>query len=346
MPSNAAAWLTEPKERPFKVQPAPYTPPGPNEVVIKNGAVAINPVDWGLQALAVLPLKYPAILGIDLAGEVVEVGSACTRLKTGDRVLGAARGVTNGRACESAFQKYTVVPEDLTAEIPDNLPFEKASTLPLCLCTAMAALFQKDYLGLNLPSTNPKATGMTVLVWGGSSSVGSNAIQLAVAAGCEVFTTASAKNFEYVKKLGASQVFDYNDENVVSQIIEALKGKSMPGIVDAIGEQAMIGFQGAFHKCIEIASKANTVKFVATAQRVPENALLGDIKAKFITAADLQENGIGKAVITDFLPKALAEGKFIAAPDPEVVGHGLENIQAGIDAWRKGVSAKKIVVSL
>ena len=346
MPSNLAAWLTAAKARPLKVEPAPYSPPGPNEVVVKNGAVAVNPVDWGIQALAFRPLDYPTVLGSDVAGEVVEVGSCCSRLKIGDRVLGMALGLSSERTQEGAFQIYTILLEDMTTGIPDGLPFEKAATLPLAVYTSTAALFQKDYLGLELPSTKPKAKGKTIVIWGGSSSVGSNAIQLAVAAGYEVFTTASPKNFDYVKKLGASQVFDYKDETVVNQLVDALKGKSMPGIVDAIGEQATIGFHGALQRCIEVASETDAVKFVATAQYVPENLSSGDVNVKFISGMNLKNNGIGKAVFADFLPKALAKGSFRAAPEPEVVGHGLENIQGGIDAWKNGVSAKKIVVSL
>lgn len=70
MPSNTAAWQIAAKHKPFEVKSAPYTPPLENEIVVKNGAVAINPVDWGLQTLAMFPVEYPAILGMDLAGYV------------------------------------------------------------------------------------------------------------------------------------------------------------------------------------------------------------------------------------------------------------------------------------
>jgi NADPH:quinone reductase-like Zn-dependent oxidoreductase len=72
------------------------------------------------------------------------------------------------------------------------------------MSTAACGLFQEDHLALQRSSALPKPTSKTLLVWGGSTSVGSNAIQLAVAAGYEVFTTASPKNFDYVKKLGAA----------------------------------------------------------------------------------------------------------------------------------------------
>lgn len=70
------------------------------------------------------------------------------------------------------------------------------------------------------------------------------------------------------------------------------------------------------------------------------------MKAKFVFASDIKDNGIGKAIFEDYLPRALAEGKFVAAPDPHVVGKGLEYVQMGIDMMGKGMSASKVVISL
>lgn len=84
---------------------------------------------------------------------------------------------------------------------------------------------------LQLPSTSPKPTGKTLLVWGGSTSVGGSAIQLAVAFGYVVFTIASPKNFKYVKGLGAKQVFDYRSKTVVKDTIQAFEGKATAGSV-------------------------------------------------------------------------------------------------------------------
>ena len=85
-------------------------------------------------------------------------------------------------------------------------------------------------------------------VWGGSTSVGNNAIQLAVAAGYDVITTASPKNFGYVKKLGASQVFDYNDKAVVQKVINAFKGKTIAGAL-AIGRNSTNACADVVHAC-------------------------------------------------------------------------------------------------
>ena len=70
------------------------------------------------------------------------------------------------------------------------------------------------------------------------------------------------------------------------------------------------------------------------------------VGSRFILASTLVENGVGKAMYEDFLPKALEEGGFVAAPEPVVVGKGLEKIQGAFEVQKKGVSAKKVVVSL
>lgn len=86
MSTNTAAWLPSEKVHPFELKEAPFPKPATDEVVVKNHAVAINPVDWKLQREAIFPLKYPTVLGCDIAGEVVDVGSDVTNVKNGDRV--------------------------------------------------------------------------------------------------------------------------------------------------------------------------------------------------------------------------------------------------------------------
>jgi NADPH:quinone reductase-like Zn-dependent oxidoreductase len=180
MPPNTAAWLPA-HGKPLEVKAAPYTSPQSNEIVIKVGAVAVNPVDWAIQDLGpnLFPwIKYPIIVGSDVAGEVAEVGPGVSRFKVGDRVVGHGLGVRNNPP-EAGFQLYTVLKVQMVSPIPSSLSYESASVLPLGLSTAACGLFMKDYLALEYPSVPPKPTGKSLLVWGGATSVGSNAIQLA-----------------------------------------------------------------------------------------------------------------------------------------------------------------------
>ena len=310
-------------------------------------------------------IKYPFVFGLDTAGEVVEIGKGVTRFKVGDRVVGHANGTDKDYAtpANSAFQLYTVLLINAASPIPSTLSYESAAVLPLGLSTAACGLFEKDQLGLQFPSTSPKPTGKTLLVWGGSTSVGCNAIQLGVAAGYEVFTTCSPKNFDYVKKLGASQAFDYNSKTVVNDLIHAFEGKTTAGAIS-------IGARSAEY-CLDILDKCKGDKTLSMAsfpvpQPAPEKWPLlttavsymsgmtsiwvksktRGIRTSSIFGSSLLYNEVGKAIYVDFLPSALAEGAYIAAPEPQVIGKGLECIQAGYDIQRKGVSAKKIVVSL
>lgn len=194
-------------------------------------------------------------------------------------------------------------------------------------------------MNLQFP-TEPKqkATGQTLLVWGGASSVGSNAIQLAVAASYEVITTASPKNFEYVKNLGASQVFDYSSATVHDDLLEAFKGKRIAGALDCIGRPA-------WDICLDVVDKTPGKKFVATTKQGFPDPPEG-VKIKHIFGTSIKDNEVGKAVFEDFLSKALKVGTFVPAPEPLIAGKGLESVQGAVDIIKNGVSAKKVVVSL
>jgi NADPH:quinone reductase-like Zn-dependent oxidoreductase len=314
--------------------------------------------------------RYPFVPGSDVAGEVVAVGPGVIRFAVGDRVLGHAVGGDKRRnsAAEGAFQTHVVLLAHMTSPIPPDLSFEAASVLPLGLSTAACGLFQKDYLVLAAPAPTPMATGQTLLIWGGSTSVGSNAIQLAVAAGYEVFTTASPRNFDYVKRLGASQAFDYRSATVVADMVAALEGRRLAGAL-AIGA-------GSTAACIDILGAGRGARFVAMAtvpasfddvpagrgrvwRLIPALARMAagnlglairarrkGVKTRFIWGSSLLANDVGPMIYEAFLPSALAQGRFTAAPDPLVVGQGLADIPAALDRQRHGLSARKLVVTL
>ena len=105
-----------------------------------------------------------------------------------------------------------------------------------------------------------------------------------------------------------------------------------------------IGVNGAFQACVHVVDKSTGNKFISTAVDRLEKKLPSGVHAKFIVIN--KDNEISKAIYVDFLPKALAEGKYVAAPDPYVIGKGLENVQAALQTSKKGVSAKKVVVML
>ena len=369
MPSNTAAWLLKSQAPGLEIKEAPYTSPGPNEIVVRVRAVALNPVD-NIQMIAGFVyswLKYPAVLGTDVAGEVVEVGKD-SRFHVGDRVTGYAAGQEKVRnsAAEGAFQHYVVLVDHMTSRIPDSVPYEQACVVPLGLMTAATGLFDKTHLALPIPSAQPSTpTGQVVIVWGGSTSVGCNAIQLAAAAGCTVLTTCSPRNNDLVRSLGAAQVFDYKSASVRADLLAACKGKEVAGAL-AIGN-------GGAETCLSIlrdrSVKGNKVLALVsfplpnplpTSFVVPRimssvvpwmikfnlSKLGSGVKTGTVWGGAPLVNEIGPAIWHEYVEKALPAGGFVCKPEPEVVGEGLDKIQLGLDTLKKGVSATKVVVRL
>ncbi|MFC4244188.1 zinc-binding alcohol dehydrogenase family protein [Gryllotalpicola reticulitermitis] len=345
---NTALWLRNRFAR-LTVGPAPYTPPGPGEIVVRVRAVGLNLVDSvsGVLLGLVAPwLKFPAVLGGDVAGDVVEVGAGVTRFHAGDRILGLALGLerSQNRPAEGAFQNFAVLMEHMVSPIPETMSFEQAAVLPLQLATAATGLFQQDHLGLALPTANPPERPETVLVWGGSTGVGSNAIQLARGAGYRVVATASPRNFEYLRTLGAAATVDRNSATAVDELVAAIGDSPLAGSL-AIGN-------GSVRPVMQLAARAPGTKRVASAAPAFVTRLqsrgakrLG-VQVSGIWGGTLKDNEVGPAVFVDLLPAALATGAYRSAPDAEVVGHGLDAIPAGLKQLRRGVSAKKLVVTL
>lgn len=178
-----------------------------------------------------LNLPYPFIFGNDVSGTVAQVGSAVTKFKVGQRVIGHCDSLISRNTTHAGFQMYSTCRERVVCALPDSLPLANAAVLPLGVDTAATGLYRD--LKLPLPSLNPISTGRTVLVWGGASSCGSSAIQLAVASGLRVITTASKANLDYVKSLGASEAFDYRASDVVDQLKTVLKDGDF--VIDCIG---------------------------------------------------------------------------------------------------------------
>jgi NADPH:quinone reductase-like Zn-dependent oxidoreductase len=379
-PKNQAAWIPAKKARPFKVGDAPYTPPGPAQVVVKNTAVAINPFDWVLQFIGpaiASYIKYPFIFGTDVAGEVVEVGPDVDRFRVGDRVFGSATAIAKevNRPAEGGFQLYTVMRQHMLAPIPAHITDEQACVLGLGLGTAAWGLFHQDYLSLDMPRVpvpmdvvGKSGLPRTVIITGGASSVGSNAVQLAVSAGYGVISTSSPRNFDYVKSLGATHVFDYRSRTLVKNILAALQGRELVGAY-AIGRGAVeactavmkhhdvrltrkrIALAGAIIPADKLTTFVGKGTYLMgmVGGMIKSNArrLWTGVEAKFILLDDLVDpKSVVARIYTEFLPQALQQGQFVPAPPPQVVGKGLNKIQEALDLQRKGVSGKKLVVTL
>jgi NADPH:quinone reductase-like Zn-dependent oxidoreductase len=219
------------------------------------------------------------------------------------------------------------------------MSFASGSVLPLAISTAAACLYKKETLGLPLPSSNPSSTGKSVLVWGGSSSVGATAIQLAAASGVKVVSVASKHNLEKLKGLGATAAFDYKDPKVAHDIMVALEGTEFAGICDAIGTpDAAAAWTPVYEK---LGGRYGSV--LPAAEGLPKGIEGASVFAPTVALADKY---IGDVVWAQWVPEALEKGTLKAVPEPLVVGKGLDAVAEGYKKQKEGVSFRKVVIEL
>ena len=193
----------------LRYEEAPRPVAGAGEVLIRVHAAGVNPVDWKVRAgFAKDRLKYkmPFIPGWDLSGVVEAVGPGVLRLKVGDEVYSRPDIARDG-----SYAEYIVVKESEVARKPQSVDYVHAAAVPLAALTAWQALFDGAKL----------TAGQTVLIHGAAGGVGSFAVQLAKIKGARVIGTASKKNHEYLRSLGADETIDYNTtkfEDVVHNV--------------------------------------------------------------------------------------------------------------------------------
>src|ERR1700744_3095286 len=180
--------------------PAPA--PGPRDIFVAVRAAGLNPVDFKFRQgklRVILRPELPFVLGNELAGEVIAVGSDVRRFHIGDRVF--AR-VAKDRA--GAFAEQACVCEAHAASMPRDLDFTDAAAVPLAALTALQAL--RDELGVK--------PGQKVFISGGAGGVGTFAIQIAKWLGAHVTTTASKRGEALVRSLGCDEVIDYTSQDI------------------------------------------------------------------------------------------------------------------------------------
>ncbi|RFU32264.1 hypothetical protein B7463_g4087, partial [Scytalidium lignicola] len=323
----------------------PTPTPGPNELLIEVKSIALNPVDWYQRDRGFLITKYPAILGSDVAGTIISTGSSVTSedFKPGTRVAAFASGFyENGNIEYGSFQTHVLVPASAAVPLPDSISFNEGSLLPMAVETTWAGWYS---IGLARDTKYTAADKKGLLVWGGASSVGSAALQVAKLMGFTVYTTASEKHHEYLKKLGATRAFDYKNEGVVEQIIKAA---NEDGIAIQTAYNAALG---ASEQCIEVLKefKGDGVAKLASAARLPDNCPKVDgIEIKFVAPPTDLEGRIEHFhfVFNIWLKEKLATGEFVPSPKIQVIPGGLEAANTGLDVLTKGVSGVKLVLEL
>jgi NADPH:quinone reductase-like Zn-dependent oxidoreductase len=175
---------------------------GPGEVVVDIHAASVNAADYKVRlgggAYSGSGVKLPHILGRDFSGVVGAVGPGVTDLRVGDPVFGVC-----DQGIEGAYAEKIAIKAAIIAKKPARLGHAQAAAMALTSLTALWAL----------EDTAKLKSGETILIQGGAGGVAGFAIQLAKHIRAMVITTASARNHDYVRHLGADRVVDYNEED-------------------------------------------------------------------------------------------------------------------------------------
>lgn len=187
----------------LKLEQIPQMEPQAGEVLVRVHAAGVNPVDWKIRSgmmKAFRPVTFPYVPGADLAGVVEKVGPGVTTFQPGQAVF--------GRSSNGSYAEYSIAPASALAPKPKTLSYDEAATIPVGATTAWQGLFDHGSL----------QAGQRVLILGGAGGVGIFAVQFARWKGAHVISTASTRNIDFVRSLGAETVIDYTKTRVEDEV--------------------------------------------------------------------------------------------------------------------------------
>lgn len=197
----------------------PVPAPGPGELLVKVAAAGVNRPDVAQRSGSYPPPPGASDLpGLEIAGEVVAVGSGATRHKIGDKVMSLVAG--------GGYAEYCIAPDAQAISVPDALSIIEAGATPETLMTVWHNVFERGKL----------QAGETMLIHGGSSGIGTMAIQLAKAFGANVIVTVGSQDkADACLKLGADHAINYKTQDFVAVSRELTGGNGPNLIVDMVG---------------------------------------------------------------------------------------------------------------
>nr|WP_246725941.1 NADP-dependent oxidoreductase [Rhizobium lusitanum] len=224
----------------IKREELPLVSPGPGDLRVRVKAVGVGPWDgWIRSGNSALPQPLPLTLGSDYSGIVDAVGPEVRGFKRGDAVY----GVTNERFI-GAYSDYAIAKASMSALKPITIGDVEAASVPVIAVTAKQALFQHAHL----------TAGQTVLIHGAAGSVGVFAVQLARKAKLKVIATCAANDVEFVRRLGATVVIDYNSQKFDTEVSQ------VDAVIDLVGCETQVRSFGVIKRggyLISAVSKPN-----------------------------------------------------------------------------------------
>ncbi|TBU40552.1 GroES-like protein [Dichomitus squalens] len=317
-PTKQKALFLLEKHGQFAVRDRDVPTPKPGELLIKNETSSLNPIDWKTQDFGMFVTNYPAVIGSEGAGTIEAVGEGVTDLKKGDRVLYRAIAVINDWA---AYQQYTLSNPQNVAKIPEGISFDEAATLPTALVSSAVALYSQPGAGEYVPpwaeGGKGKYAGQPLVIIGGSSVIGSGAIQWGRLSGFSpIITTASLKNTELLKSYGATHVLDRNlSVDATREEVKKIIGGLPSFVFDPVSlpETQTLGYEllapgGRLFiillDSIKEKTEGRTVTFAPVAARLQQDPQFNLDLFKAITA--YLESGEIKPLKAEVLPGGLA----------------------------------------
>jgi NADPH:quinone reductase len=201
------------------VKTGPIPEPNTGELLIRVHAAGVNRPDiLQRQGSYPPPPKASPILGLEVAGEVAKIGNGVAGWRAGDKVC----ALTNG----GGYAKYVTVPAGQCLPVPAGLSMEEAAALPETFFTVWTNVFERAAL----------KAGQSLLVHGGSSGIGTTAIQMAKSSGARVFTTAGSEDkCAACRRLGADIAINYHRQDFVEVVHGATDGYGVDVILDMVG---------------------------------------------------------------------------------------------------------------
>ena len=216
------ALVLETANGPFVSRQLPRPVAGPGQVLVEIAASGVNPLDTKIRAGGAAHANHPlpAVLGMDLAGEVRAVGAGVERFRVGDEVYGLTGGVGG---LQGSLAQFAAVDADLLARKPANLSMREAAALPLVVITAWEGLVDRARTH----------AGQKVLVHGGAGGVGHVAVQIAKALGAEVYATVSPEQIQTVRRFGGTPID--RSTAVEDYVAQHAGGEGFDVIYDTVG---------------------------------------------------------------------------------------------------------------
>ncbi|EON67367.1 hypothetical protein W97_06620 [Coniosporium apollinis CBS 100218] len=312
---------------------SPIPEPGPDQVVTKVVVSGSNPKDWYVPQW----MKIAVNQGDDIAGIIHTVGSNVTEFKPGDRVAAFHEMTKPG----GSYAEYALSWQHTTFHIPKTTSFEEAAAIPLAAMTAAVGL----YLRLGLPEpwhAREEPHKIPLVIYGGSSAVGSYAIQFARKSNIHPIIAVAGGGAAHVEKLidrsKGDTIVDYRNgaDAVVEGIKKALNGQELFHCYDAISEK------GSFQTMSKILAKGGKITLVLPGRDYSDIPDYIEHSTTSVGSVHKESPDFGY-VYFRFLNKGLQDGWFKPHPQ-EVVPGGLEGVQQALENLRDGkASAVKYV---